>query len=131
MSDLANVWRGSKEKKPSRNDEVLAWFTSTIIKDTSIDNIQKAKLFEDYRDILKKKNEGKATKKELDRYTFNKVFLDIKDGDLTDRKINDYCKDHNIGFKVKQRSVKGWDIIRKEETTNTTQSGANTEGGNQ
>ena len=87
MSDLANVWRGSKEKKPSRNDEVLAWFTSTIIKDTSIDNIQKAKLFEDYRDILKKKNEGKATKKELDRYTFNKVFLDIKDGDLTDRKI--------------------------------------------
>lgn len=130
MSDLATAWRGSKSTVPSRSEIVLQWFTSMILKDESIDVIRKQFLFKDYDEVVQKLKDGKATKKELEKYTFNKEFLTIKKGDLTDKIIDKYWKDHDIPLKIKQRGIDGWEITRIKKS-DPNKSGANTDGNNQ
>lgn len=119
MSDFANMLRGSKKPKETRANNVLKWFCDMVMKDKTIDTIRKGNLFDDYERVIAENKEGKATEKDIKRYSIDKALIDMKKGDLTDKKINEYTKKNKIPFKVKQHSINGWEVVRTEENQQT------------
>lgn len=119
MSDFATMVRGTKDKKVSRKDNVIAWLCEKIKKDRTIDVIKKGILFSNYKEVLKKVEDNTATDKDTKPYTYNGNFLEIKESDLTFKELNKYFKDNGISIKIKNCGKDGWKIIREQEQSTT------------